>query len=70
MTEGSGKGAGTGPPRTDEEQRSPSKEVAPKTGEVPATAEERDGIKGNVQEKVEANNKGPIDKAKDKLRGQ
>ncbi len=66
MTEGTGKGAGTGPPRTEEEQRPPSKEVAPESEEVPMTERERDRVKEHKQEA----DKGLIDKVKDKLRGQ
>jgi hypothetical protein len=67
MTEGTGEGAGTGPPRTDEVQRPPSKEVAPKTGDVPATEQERDRIREQKLEKLEAE-KPPLDKVRDKLR--
>ena len=68
MTEGTGKGAGTGPPRTEEEERPQSKEVAPKSGDDLPTEEERDRIREQKQEKVEAE-KPLLDKAKDKMRG-
>ena len=46
-----GESRGFRPPRTDEEQRPSSKEVAPKRGDVPATEQERDRIR---EQKLEA----------------
>ena len=68
ITEGTGKGAGTGPPRTEEGERPCSKEVAPKSGDDPPTAQERARMREQKQEKVEAE-RPLLDKAKDRLRG-
>ena len=68
MTEGTGKGPGTGPPRREEIERPARKEVAPKSGGDPPTAQERDRIREQKLEKVEAE-KPLLDKAKDKLHG-
>ena len=50
MTEGTGKGAGTGPPRTEEEERPASKEVAPKSKDRSRGMPYRRGREGQDEE--------------------